>query len=130
MVTTYKNIPVDEETYDAVKVIAESNGFGKRGMGMQVKDWAAREMAAPVCSHPKTPVEVQWMAENTSLASGILLVHRGLFCPTCNRVYREATKAKGVATETLTGNAQDSYGQPAPVVEKKRTRRAEVVRGN
>jgi len=124
MATKYWNIPVDdEETYIAVREIAESNGFGRRGMGMQIKNWVARELAAPVCNHPKTAVEVQWMPTAANLG-GKMLVHKGLFCPTCNRVYRDAQLATlrtdAVSTEALAAAKQDPYGQPAPVVEKKR----------
>lgn len=122
MTKNYFNIPVDDEdTYIAVKAIAESNGFGKRGMGMQIKAWVSQTLAAPVCDHPKQPVEVQWMPSDTTLGEANLL-HSGWFCPTCQRVYRLASKpkAKIVAIETAKGSAKDPYGQPLLNVRKRR----------
>lgn len=124
MTKNYFNIPVDdEETYIAVKAIAESNGFGKRGMGQQIKAWVSQTLASPVCDHPKTPVEVQWMPTDTTLGEANLL-HSGWFCPTCQRVYRLAGKPKiaapVVAAETPKGSTQDPYGQPLLEVRKRR----------
>lgn len=118
----YKNIPVDEETYERVRSIADSNGFGKRGMGAQVRQWSVQELAAAVCDHPKVPVQVQWMPDDVSLSGDQTLLHSGWYCPTCRRVYRNAAKPKigTVAVETAEVNADDPYGQPAPRKTKKR----------
>ncbi len=134
MPKNYFNIPVDdEETYIAVKEIAKSNGFGSRGMGQQIKAWVSQTLAAPVCNHPKTPVEVQWMPTDTQLGEAKLL-HRGWFCPTCNRVYREAQatapRPAAVSTEALAAADVDPYGQPAPVVVTRRKRSQRVGRDN
>jgi hypothetical protein len=131
MTKTYKNIPVDnEETYEAVKAIAESNGFGKRGMGRQIEAWVAQTLAAPICDHPKTPVQVQWMPTDTMSLGEPNLLHNAWYCTTCKRVYRQSAPIKisrPVVEETPTGNAQDPYGQPAPVVEKRRKASAREV---
>lgn len=82
----YKNIPVDDETYIAVKTIAQANGLGERGLGAQVRKWVNQEIAAPVCEHPKQPVEVQIFPSADNLP-GTWLRRDGWFCPTCNRVY-------------------------------------------
>lgn len=123
MTKNYFNIPVDdEETYIAVKAIAESNGFGKRGMGQQIKAWVAQTLAAPVCDHPKTPVQVQWMPTDTMSLGEPNLLHNAWYCTTCKRVYRQSAPIKisrPVVAETPKGNDQDPW-QPAPVVEKRR----------
>ena len=126
MTKKYWNIPVDdEETYIEVGLIAQSNGFGTRGMGQQIKAWVAQTRAAPVCGHPKTAVEVQWMPTDTTLGETNLL-HSGWYCPTCNRVYRQANPIKlppvGAAA-TPKGIGQDPYGQPLLNGRKKRTER-------
>lgn len=133
MTKNYFNIPVDdEETYIAVKAIAESNGFGKRGMGQQIKAWVSQTLASPVCDHPKTPVEVQWMSTDDTMLGEAHLLHNAWYCETCKRVYRQNAPIKVrrvVAEETPTGNAQDPYGQPAPIVvtkRKKAVRQGEV----
>ena len=129
MTSKYFNIPVDdEETYIAVKLIAENNGFGKRGMGQQIKAWVSQTLAAPVCDHPKTLVQVQRNYSETVLvtvADGEKhLFYQAYYCATCNRVYQQKSTLKGipVAEETPAGNAEDPYGQPAPVVVTKRKR--------
>jgi len=136
MKKSYFNIPVDdEETYLAVKAIAENNGFGKRGMGMQIKAWVNQILSTPVCGHPKMPVQVQRSHSDTVLTSVVesesSLFYQAYFCPTCNRVYQHAVNSikisRPVAEETPKGNAQDPYGQPAPVVEKRRKASAREV---
>lgn len=135
MTKNYFNIPVDdEETYIAVKEIAKSNGFGSRGMGQQIKAWVSQTLAAPVCDHPKTPVEVQWMPTDTALGEANLL-HKGWFCQTCNRVYRESSAVKRqtmapVSAEALAAADMDPYGQPAPVVVTRRKRSQRLGRDN
>lgn len=81
---TYKNIPVDEDTYIQVKLIAEANGLGTRGMGAQVKQWAIREL--PECEHEKTAVSIETFPSQDTLA-GANLHRTGWYCPTCKRVY-------------------------------------------
>jgi ssDNA-binding Zn-finger/Zn-ribbon topoisomerase 1 len=138
MTKSYFNIPVDdEETYIAVKAIAESNGFGKRGMGQQIKAWVNQTLTTPVCGHPKMPVQVQRSPSDTVL-TGVVeneksLFYQAYYCPTCNRVYQHAVNSikisRPVAEETPTGNAQDPYGQPTPIVvtkRKKAVRQGEV----
>lgn len=117
---TYKNIPVDEETYQQVRMISEANGFGKRGLGAQVRKWAAREIAAPVCEHPKQPVEVQTFPTADQL-SGAMVVQNGWFCPTCNRVYpRDMLKETVEVTERVVVNTQDPYVPNVKLVTKKK----------
>lgn len=129
MTKTYFNIPVDdEETYIAVRLIAENNGFGKRGMGQQIKSWVAQTLSSPVCDHPKTFVQVQRSHSDTVLTGMVdgenRLFYQGYYCATCKRVYQQASTPKGspVAEETPTGNAEGLYGQPAPAVVTKRKR--------
>lgn len=113
MAKTYFNIPVDDEaTYLAVKMIAKNNGFGERGMGMQIKSWVAQTRAVPVCDHPKTQVQVQRSRSETILTgmaeNETELTYRGWYCPTCNRVYEDHQ------------HVEDPYGQPRVQTVKKR----------
>lgn len=85
MAKKYKNIPVDPEVYESVRMIAEANGLGERGLGAQVGNWAKREL--PVCEHEKQPVSIE-IFPNQSLLSGMPLDRKGWFCPICNRVYQ------------------------------------------
>jgi len=129
MTKNYFNIPVDdEETYIAVKLIAENNGFGKRGMGQQIKAWVSQTLAAPVCDHPKTLVQVQRNYSATVLTSVIAgekhLFYQAYYCATCNRVYQQASapNAEPVSAEAIAAAKVDPYGQPAPAVVTKRKR--------
>lgn len=80
MAKTYKNIPVDEETYAHVQLIAEMNN---RGLGGQVKDWVDREL--PECEHKKVPVSIETFPGTTTLMQP---THKlGFYCQTCKRVY-------------------------------------------
>jgi len=131
MTKNYFNIPVDDEdTYLAVKAIAESNGFGKRGMGQQIKAWVAQTLAAPVCDHPKMPVQVQWMQTDTMSLGEPNLLHDAWYCSTCKRVYRQSAPIKisrPVAEETPKGNVKDPYGQPLVDAAKRRKSSAHQV---
>lgn len=99
---TYKNIPVDEDTYIAVKLIAETNGFGSRGMGAQVKQWVIREM--PECEHEKTPVTIEIFPSQDTLP-GTNLHRTGWYCETCKRVYQRVEN-KGELDEAITRSAK------------------------
>ena len=81
----YKNIPVDEETYDAVKQLAVANGLGERGMGAQVKAWTLRDSVP--CEHEKTPVTVEYYP-GSDVLSGMSRIRQGWWCETCRRVYQ------------------------------------------
>lgn len=113
----YKNIPVDEDTYIAVKTIAIANGLGERGVGAQVKQWAVREL--PPCEHPKQPVSIELYPNE--FPEGGPMMRQGFFCATCNRVYQRVIEA--VAVETATVETEDPYGQPAQHKTKKRRTR-------
>lgn len=78
----YKNIPVDEDTYDTVKQLAVANGLGERGMGAQVKAWAERDSTA--CEHKKIPVSVEY---SPSILKAKPSMRNGWYCPVCRRVY-------------------------------------------
>lgn len=110
----YKNIPVKEDTYLKVKLIAESNGLGERGMGAQVDLWVKRDL--PACEHPKEAVSVEIFPSQDNLSPSI--VRQGWYCPTCRRVYQRI--------EPVTVGAEvDPYGQPrVPAVKKRRISKA------
>lgn len=84
MAKDYQKIPVAPDVYEQVKIIAEANGYGERGMGAQVAAWAAREL--PECEHEKTPVEIQYFPNDT-LPGGWNMIRTGWYCKTCKRVY-------------------------------------------
>jgi hypothetical protein len=113
----YKNIPVKTETYQKMKLIAEANGFGERGLGAQVDSWVAREL--PECDHPKQAVTIE-IFPNQDTLPGAPLHRTGWYCPTCQRVYGRATAQGAVVVETVPANAEDPYGQPAQVKTRKR----------
>jgi hypothetical protein len=79
----YKTIPVRPEVYDRVRLISEANGFGERGMGAQVAQWAGREL--PECEHEKQAVQIETFFGGATLAKSV--IRAGYFCPTCMRVY-------------------------------------------
>lgn len=85
MAQKYKNIPVKPEVYAKVAMAAEANGFGERGLGAQVEQWAAREL--PVCEHPKQAVSVE-IFPSQSILGGTQLERKGWYCSICNRVYQ------------------------------------------
>lgn len=89
MAKKYLNIPVSPETYINVKLLAEANGLGPRGMGEQVKQWAEREL--PPCDHleSRVPVEVETFPNQTILGSQKQM---GWYCPLCRRVYHRSEK--------------------------------------
>lgn len=110
MAQKYKNLPLKPDVYETVKLIAEANGFGERGLGKQVEEWAKREL--PACDHPKEPVTVEIFPSQGLLSGSVL--RAGWYCPTCKRVYQRSEVA-------VSGVAADPYGQPIPpVVLKKR----------
>ena len=88
MAKKYKNIPVNPEVYAKVALIAESNGFGVRGLGALISKWAGREL--PECEHKKTPVEIEYYP-NDNLVAGWRLNRHGFYCATCKRVYEKIT---------------------------------------
>jgi len=114
---SYKNIPVDEDTYVAVKAIAVANGFGERGLGAQVKQWVVREL--PECEHPKTPVQIE-IYPNDEPMGGELAQRHGWYCSTCNRVYQRVIRRD---TIKVTVAEPDPYGQPTQNKTKKRRQR-------
>jgi len=85
MAQKYKNIPVKPETYARVAMAAEANGFGERGLGAQVDNWATREL--PVCEHEKQAVSIETFPSQDVLP-GTHLDRKGWYCPTCKRVYQ------------------------------------------
>lgn len=89
----YKNIPVPVDTYEEVKMIAEANGFGERGMGAQVAHWVGKELRRPECEHEKQPVEIQYFPGATA-PLGFDLKRKAWYCSTCNRVYAKITEAE------------------------------------
>lgn len=124
----YATIPVKKEVYAKVRLIAEANGLGSRGLGAQVEQWVAREL--PECDHPKEAVSIE-IFPNQDILGGTQLHRTGWYCPTCRRVYERATAVKAsaagadgdVVVETVPADANDPYGQPAQVKTKKRTSR-------
>jgi len=84
----YKNIPVKPDVYDRVRLVAEANGFGERGLGAQVAHWVGQEL--PVCEHEKIPVLIEAFPSQTQLVKS---VHRpGYYCETCSRVYAKVSE--------------------------------------
>lgn len=96
MAKTYKNIPVSEETYIKVAMLAEANGFGERGLGKQVDDWVAREL--PDCDHKKQAVSIETFQSNDTLP-GTLKIRKGWYCKTCNRVYEHVSAKSMIVKE-------------------------------
>ncbi len=86
---TYKNIPVNPEIYDKVKLISEANGFGERGLGAQIAHWVGK--ALPECSHKKVPVQIEYFPTDTVLVSSVQ--RSAFYCSTCKRVYARADEA-------------------------------------
>lgn len=80
----YKNIPVKPDVYEAVKLIADANGLGERGLGAQVAHWVAREL--PECDHKKVPVSIETFSEGLKLVESVITF--GYYCETCKRVYK------------------------------------------
>lgn len=113
MRTKYLNIPVKQETYQKVQLIAEAGGLGTRGMGAQIERWVAREL--PQCEHPKTAVDIQIFAGEDTLP-GAQLHRTGWFCPTCNRVYQRLEKLERVGEQA----EADPYVAIQPKTTKKR----------
>jgi hypothetical protein len=103
MRTKYKNLPVREDVYDQVAVVAEANGHG---LGAQVEQWVKREL--PQCEHPKTAVVIDIFPSQVYLP-GTNLQRNGWYCPTCNRVYQRIENLDRLET-----------AQPALVTEQKR----------
>lgn len=86
MATKYKNIPVKEEAYEKVRMIADANGLG---LGAQVEQWAARDL--PSCEHEKEPVSIEYFPSNDFL-NGTQTMRLGWYCATCKRVYQRIEK--------------------------------------
>ncbi len=82
MATKYKNLPVKEEAYEKVRMIADANGLG---LGAQVEQWAARDL--PSCEHEKEPVSIEYFPSNDFL-NGTQTMRLGWYCATCKRVYQ------------------------------------------
>lgn len=87
----YVNIPVPPETYAKVKLLAESNGFGARGMGAQIAHWVGRDLNIPECDHEKIAVEVEYFPASTDLVKRPK--QKAFYCETCNRVYARIPEA-------------------------------------
>jgi len=89
----YRNIPVKPDVYAKVQLLAESNGFGERGLGAMVAHWVGKEL--PECEHKKIPVKIEYFPGDDTLP-GTSPNRHGFYCPTCRRVYarvEEAVKA-------------------------------------
>lgn len=82
MAKKYNNIPVKPEIYVKVAMLAESNGFGERGLGAQIESWVRRDL--PECGHKKQAVNIEYAPAMDSLAK---TTRAGWYCPTCKRVY-------------------------------------------
>lgn len=80
----YKNIPVKPDVYAKVQLLAESNGFGERGLGAQIAHWVGQEL--PECDHKKVPVEIEYFP-GEDLLTGVLSKRHAFYCSTCKRVY-------------------------------------------
>jgi len=93
MAKTYKNLPLSPETYAKVAMLAESNGFGERGLGAQIENWVAREL--PECGHKKQAVNIEYAPAMDSL---VKITHTGWYCPTCKRVYASISGEKKTVT--------------------------------
>ncbi len=96
MAKKYKNLPLHPDTYAQVAMIAEMNGLGERGLGAQVESWVKRDL--PACTHEKTPVSVETFPSESTL-HGKTSIRRGLYCPTCNRVYQYVDVAAATKAE-------------------------------
>jgi len=81
MAKTYKNIPVSPDTYQKVALLAETNGYGVRGLGAQIEAWVKKDM--PDCGHDKQAVSIEYVS-NQSLQR---MTSGGLYCAVCDRVY-------------------------------------------
>lgn len=55
MTSKYRNIPVDLETYQAIKTLAQAKGFGERGMGAVVRVMAKAETEKLPLVKPQEP---------------------------------------------------------------------------
>lgn len=84
MAQKYQNIPVKPEIYAKVKMIADANGFGERGLGALIEKWVEREL--PVCDHSKQLVSIEVFSGPAVLNGAVQ--RKGWFCPTCKRVYQ------------------------------------------
>ncbi len=118
MATKYKNLPVKEEAYEKVRMIADANGLG---LGAQVEQWAARDL--PSCEHKKEPVSIEFFPSNDFL-NGTQTMRLGWYCPTCKRVYQrietqEATQALLAANGTA---VQAPYVHITPTTAKPKRR--------
>lgn len=89
----YLNIPVKKDVYTSVKLIAEANGYGERGMGAQVAHWVGRELHRAECAHEKVPVEIQYFPGATSPLA-FDLKRTAWYCNTCKRVYARITETE------------------------------------
>lgn len=116
MTQKYRNLPLKPDIYANVKLIAEANGFGERGLGKQVEEWTKREL--PACEHPKEAVSVEIFPSQDKLSPSI--VRQGWYCSTCRRVYQRIEPAAGVAEV-------DPYGQPRVLAPVKKRRISKAV---
>jgi len=120
----YKNIPVKPDVYESVRLIAEANGFGERGLGAQIAHWVGQEL--PECGHEKEPVSIEYFHASTSPTAPLSKENTrvGYYCSTCNRVYERVSdptlaSATHVA-DTLTGTRVADAGMKPAQLKKVR----------
>jgi len=82
----YRNIPVKPDVYAKVQLLAESNGFGERGLGALVNLLVSQEL--PECNHKKVAVEIEYFPSADTLP-GTQSKRSGFYCATCKRVYEK-----------------------------------------